>query len=448
MLFKQSIKNESEANLSQRITFFEYLCIFVLIIYAGRANKFVEPFSFQDNLVGFLIPIALCGILVLRWKVLFDKNFFLLILGFAIYYLAISIKYRVIQPTYFISYFFIFFIVYSVVKSLRYDLFRIFERLIFFLAIISLMMWSIQIVLGGDNLLYLLSNISGIDLFSYVSGNGLSALIYSIQPSYASLLYGAIPRNCGFAWEPGAFAVYLCLAIFVNLFFNDRNNKGKIRLTVLIIALLTTQSTTGYMIFMIIILFYLLNKKLNIIILLFPVAVILLIYMSTLPFMSKKVVELIDETKGIDQILEESYGIETSTAPQRFTSFLIAFKDFQNNPILGVAGHKEDTWTYKSGANISTISGIGNLLAQFGLVGFVFFIIMSYKTSVFFSRHFNYNGKFLFFIIILFISISYSILILPLLMSFWMFQLFIPMNNIKNDIKIPVSNIKNYEHKI
>ena len=44
--------------------------------------------------------------------------------------------------------------------------------------------------------------------------------------------------------------------------------------------------------------------------------------------MSKKVIELIDETKAIDQLLEDTYGRETTSTPQRFTSFLIAYQRF------------------------------------------------------------------------------------------------------------------------
>ncbi len=79
--------------------------------------------------------------------------------------------------------------------------------------------------------------------------------------------------------------------------------------------------------------------------------------------------------------------------PQRFTSFLISFRDFYNNPILGNAGIPGESWYEKIGANISPISGLGNLLANFGIVGFLFFIIMSLKSSFLFSRYFNYTKK-------------------------------------------------------
>jgi hypothetical protein len=220
----------------------------------------------------------------------------------------------------------------------------------------------------------------------------------------------------------------LCLAILINLFFIKSDAKRKSHLWVLLAALVSTLSTTGYLIFVVIILYYLLNKRLNLIILLFPFAIVALVYLSSLPFMSKKVIELIDETKGVDQLLEGTYGRETAATPQRFTSFMLTFIDFRNNPILGVGGHKEATYIYKIGSNISAISGIGNLLAQFGMYGFLFFIILSVKSSIFFSKYYNYKGKFLLFLIIIFISVSYSVIFIPLVMCFWMFQFFAPRN--------------------
>jgi len=88
------------------------------------------------------------------------------------------------------------------------------------------------------------------------------------------------------------------------------------------------------------------------------------------------------------------------------------------------------------GANVSTITGLGNLLAQHGLVGFFYFFLASYQSSVFYARSFNFKGKILFFIIIFLISISYGIILLPLLMTFWMFALFTPLGVKQSDIKI------------
>ena len=423
------IKTDTEAAgmFSQKLTFFDFFFVFVLIIYSGRANVYVTTDSFTENPIGMLIPVLLGGILALRWNVKLDGRFFLLIFGFAVYFIAISIKYTDIQPTFFIKYLFIFFIVYTAVKSLKTDLFKIYELVVFYLAIIALIFWGIQTGLGGDTLYYIFRSIPDIDIYSYVSGDGLNAFLYSVQPTYTSIRYGFLPRNSGYTWEPGAFAVYLCLALFINLFFTTSDKNHKIRFWVLLIALISTQSTTGYLIFMVITVFYYFNKRLNIVLLVFPLVIIGLIYLSTLPFMSQKVIELVEETKGIELLVERTIGREEEMTPQRFTSFIITFTDFRDNPLLGLGNHVEDSWTYKIGANVSSISGIGDLLAQFGLVGFLFFFILTYKTSSFFARHFDYNGAPLLFIIILFISVSYSILFLPLVMCFWMYYLFKPI---------------------
>jgi hypothetical protein len=435
MQFTQAVGKEQES-ISQRIAFFEYLYVFVLIIYAGRANVFVQSLTFKTNIIGYFLPILLSGIMVLRWKVKIDSRFFYLLLGFAIYFLALSLKYKEIHPSFLFSNYLIFFTVYAATRSLKFKLFKIYEYLIFFLAIIGLFGWLIQIALRGDHLYFLLNKIPGIALFSYVSGDGINAVFYSVQPAYSSMLYGfAVPRNCGYAWEPGAFAVYLCLAIFINLFCTDYDKNKKKRLWFLVLALLSTQSTTGYLIFMLIILFYFLNKNLKIVLLFLPFVTVALVYVATLPFMSKKVIDLIDETKNVDVLIERTIGLEGEFTPQRFTSFVITFKDFQNNPLFGLGPRREDSWTVKLYSNISAISGIGELLAGFGLTGFIFFIILSFRTSVLFSKTFNYKGKILLFLIIIFISISYSIIFLPLVMCFWMFQLFEPEDINKQMLK-------------
>jgi hypothetical protein len=446
MLFPFSVNKKTTRNDSQRIRFFEYFYVFVLIIYAGYANKFVGSLSFIEHPVVFFIPVILGVILAIRCEIVFNKQFYILIYCYFIYFVAISIKYSEIHPTIFLNYFLFFFIVYVVVKALKFNLFRIYEYLLYFLAIIGLLMWGIQIILGGDTLYNYFGTILSDDSFSRVSGNGLTAIIYSVQPNSASFLFQfMLPRNCGFAWEPGVFAVYLCLAIFINLFITNSDSKGKIRFWVLLFALISTQSTTGYLIFLVIILFYYLNKKLKIILLLLPLMITALIFIFSLPFMSNKIVSLVNETSEIDLMVEASIGRESSFAPQRFSSFLLALRDFYNNPILGTGGIAGKSWTNKIGANISTITGIGIILAQFGIIGFLFFIIISFKTSLFFSKYFNYNGKFLLFLVILFISISYSVILFPLVMSFWMFQLFEPQNINQKEIKNIVLNTESTE---
>ena len=429
-----------------RISVFEYLFVLVLVIYAAHAIRFVASTSVLDNPIGATIPVILSGILALKWRIVINRQFYLLILFFSIYFFALSVKFQEFRPTYFINYLFLFFTVYVTVKALTVNFFRIYESVLYILAIIGLIMWGIQIILGGDNLFNYFGMLPNIDSWSYVSGGGYNAILYSVQPTTMSVQYDFLPpRNCGFAWEPGGFAVFLTLAILINLFFFNPDHNSRTRFWVMSAALMSSQSTTGYMIFIVILLFYYYNKKQKIVILLWPAVIALIVMAFTLPFMSDKIISLYREAEMIDIMVEGSIGRESSIAPQRFASFMIAFRDFMAHPVLGLGGNSEASWTAKIGANVSTITGLGNLLAQHGLVGLFFFLLVSYQTSSFYSRTFKFKGKFLFLIIILFISISYGIILLPLLMIFWMFGLFTPMGINKSNIRIHGLTIKGDE---
>lgn len=420
------------------ISFLEYFFVFVLIIYSGHALKIFTSTSILDNPFWVMIPVLLGGIIALKWNIVFNKQIWLLTFGFLIYFFAISVKFHEFRPSYFINFMLIFFIVYVAVKALSVNFFKIYESILYILAIIGLIFWVIQIILGGDTLFNYFGLLPLAKELSYVSGDGYNAVLYSVQPTTMSIQYDFLPpRNCGFAWEPGGFAVFLDLAIFINLFFFDRDKTTKARFWVLTAALVSSQSTTGYVIFMVLVLFYYYNRKQKLIILLWPLIVVLVALAFSLPFMSDKIVSLIREAEMIEVMVEGSIGREIPIAPQRFSSFMIALRDFLANPVLGLGGVAEASWTSKIGANVSTITGLGNLLAQHGLVGLTFFIVSSYKTSRFYSRTFNFKGTILFFLIVIFISVSYTLILLPLLMIFWMFKIFTPNGINDRDTTMP-----------
>ncbi|SHJ12443.1 hypothetical protein SAMN05444280_11188 [Tangfeifania diversioriginum] len=432
-------------SFEKKIGFFEYFFVLVLIFYAGYSNTFVrEAASIKGNFIGYVIPVGLSVVLAIKWKIWPDKRFYFLILGLAIYFLAISLKYSQIRITIFLDYFTLFVIVYVCYKVLKFNFLRIYEYWLFYLAIVGLIFWSIQFGLGGDSLFSIFSKIPGVNSFSFVSGGGLNAIVYSVQPFDYNLrnnLGSGIPRNCGYAWEPGAFAVYLSLAIFINLFITKTDKNSNTRLWVLLAALFTTQSTTGFAMLLIILLHYYYNNNVKIILMVFPVVLIGAYLILSLPFMADKIVELSDDSTNMEMTILRSINSEEQIHPQRFESFMIAFEDFKKNPMLGImGGGPEASWTAKIGANISVISGIGNLLAQSGLAGFVFFILLTIKSSFFLSEHYKYRGKFLLFFLILFISISYSILLLPLISCFWMFGNFESQRRYKTNNKIVLFN--------
>lgn len=410
------------------VTFLEYLYVFILIIFTGHANKLVLANSIDDTPVALIFLVVVAAIMALRWKITIDRQFFFFTLGFFIYFVAISVKYSEVQPKFFLTWFFQFFIAYATVRSLKFNLFRIYETLLFYLAIVALVLWVLQTAMMGDTLYGILGGFPFVRLNSNVSGDGLNIILYSVQPTYNSLIYSSIvPRNCGFAWEPGGFSVFLAFAIFSNLFLNNPEPKIGKRFWVLSAALVSTQSTTGYLLFTVILLYYIYSKQARIVMYLFPIIVAAVVFVFSLPFMTDKIVRLINETNEIDAMVVRSIGKKGEAYnPQRFSSFMITMIDFKHNPVLGLGGHVEDGWTAKIGARISPITGLGNLLAQFGLVGCIFFAFASLWSSIYFSNYMGLKTKPLFFILMLFISISYTLIFFPLVMCFWMFRIFVP----------------------
>jgi hypothetical protein len=438
MEFNISVSNNYEDN-DKHGSLFDYIYVLVLIIYAGGANTFVRAQELDEPLALFL-PLILSGILALQRKIVFNKQIYSLLFCYLFYFIFSTIKYKEIHPAFFALFLIKFLVAYITIKALKSRLFMIYELLMYYLAIISIFMWVVQFS-GGDSLYSFASKIPNILKFSSVTGGGINLLLYSVQPSSWLLVSGsAIPRNCGFAWEPGVFSVYLCLAIYINIFIVKDRSKSLFRLWTFFLALLLTQSTTGYSILLFIIIFYFLQKNAKIVLLVLPILIVVVITVFSLPFMRNKISDLITESANYELIVENSVGSEIMRQPQRFTSFLISFKDFLNNPILGFGGHYEDRWFAKIDANLFPVSGIGNFLAQYGLTGFLFFIILLINNSLYFSNYFGYKGKYLLFFIIFLISISYSLFLLPIVMCFWMFSFF-DQNPLQNIDKVRSNDI-------
>ena len=209
--------NSLQSFSSRLVSGVDYLIVAVFILYAGRGNTFFESGSLTQNPFGVALPLFLGTILALRWRIVFNSQFYLLIFFYFAYFIAVTVKFGEFRPTIFLNYIFIFFTVYAIVKSLKTNLFIIYEKALYVFSIVGLSLWGVQTLLGGDTLFSIINHLPNISTFSNVSSQGLNIIIYSIQPSISSMVHGVpIPRNCGYAWEPGAFAVFISLAIYID----------------------------------------------------------------------------------------------------------------------------------------------------------------------------------------------------------------------------------------
>jgi len=133
-------------------------------------------------------------------------------------------------------------------------------------------------------------------------------------------------RNSGAFWEPGMFAIFLNLALMINIYIN----KAKLlshRNIVFIITLITTLSTTGFIVlFLIILSTFILNKKIEHAILYLPIIIgislIAYTYVWKLEFMSGKVTAQVDNA---------NYNQSS-----RFGAALFHFEQLKESPLTGV----------------------------------------------------------------------------------------------------------------
>jgi hypothetical protein len=213
-------------------------------------------------------------------------------------------------------------------------------------------------------------------------------------------------RNAGFAWEPGVFASLINIAIFFSLIRNRFKLNNNKRLWVFLVALASTFSTTGYSMFVLLVLFYLYNQDFVKVFWLAPIVAVSVIFVFMLPFMYEKITY--ENQWTIEELVYLSATNHRTYVPQRFQSLQIDFIDFLNHPLIGYGGHGPAAWTAKLGADIPTVSGIGEIMTQFGIVGILFFLISLWASSKQIINLFNIRGTIFPVLFILLFAISYS----------------------------------------
>ena len=226
----------------------EKIYLFYVILFAAQATLFTSDMDFRSNPVGVGLMLVLCTRLLIKHKIsLRNKNLLILyaILGiWAVLHYLTDIEFKLLS--YLILYINVT-VGYSLVKIFGNKLYEKTTQYITYLTGISLVLWAIMHVTGTGCF-------ESFGFMKPTSCTSSSSLLIFNVPNihiYEGAGIGPFMRNCGFAWEPGLFASFVCFAIYFNLLIKKRI-KGNRNFYILTLGLFSTFSTTGYSAFLLI----------------------------------------------------------------------------------------------------------------------------------------------------------------------------------------------------
>lgn len=327
---------------------------------------------------------------------------------FAIWYIAISIKYKQIQPIYFgiLINTFIVYVAFLLYK--RKEFFYYADKVLKHLSIISLFVWIAYTILPSFISEFM-------DMISVGENAGtMRANFFVVGIGKQSAIDGlTIKRNIGFTWEGGRFACYLIFALFINLTIKNfslsfRNNKT---FYIYLLALISTFSTTGIITFITIIIYYAYNKSYAYRIAMIIIGWLIIPTIWGLSFVGDKIIHLIDYETEIENIRWTfTQGNMDEIVPQRITGLYLEIQNFIHDFWIGynINNNSYATTYIFGGYNIWPANGLIQILSMYGIFVGLFFYYLLFKSSEEITILFNKKGIYIFALMFMTINISYE----------------------------------------
>ncbi|NQV01492.1 MAG: O-antigen ligase family protein [Bacteroidia bacterium] len=400
----------------------ENIYLIFVIVFSGLGTQFYRS---NEGII-FLFIVTL--LIAIKNNLKISRQFYQILGIWLAYNIALTIVYREVHPMFAILIPIKLFAAYVLVNRFKETLFEKFEKIIYVFTIISLFFFAWQVI-HLDSLF----NFARFFDFSGIPGkHSPNFLLYTV---HQKALLGEI-RNCGFTWEPGPFSCMLALAIFLNLARTNFKIARNTRFWILMTGLGSTQATTGYVALFVILIWLAINNptyRRNIIISITLFTLVITYLYFTIPFLQEKILNEYTQTGELETMIKTSKEQQGQFAPGRFVSFTIDLKDFLSNPILGYGGHPEARWMFKTGALVSPIGGLGNIMAKYGIFGILFFILILYRSGRFLARYFNYKVAVFWSIFILTLAFGFAIVETPIFIAVLFFP-FLKMDSTKSEI--------------
>lgn len=346
------------------INFYDYLLVFLFVITCGFSSESLIPFK------NYLL-IILSGVYgAYKMKLNYRALFFMILL------IISSLLIKLIHadsPTIFLNNFILNSIAgFFLFSAERWKFRLVFLDIMYVLAFISLICFTLY--LFGGYIVHIPQLNS--------NSNYRGIFVYAIRLNEITRM-----RNCGPFWEPGAYAGYILITFM--LFYEDLRwlyDKHRKKVFVLLAALLTTFSTQGYVIALLLILSLIIrgtSKKLiiNIIPKLVVSIIVIAAVASTIPFMREKMANQL--TLAFSWKDDESLR-----SANRFSTTMLDIYNISKSPLWGISEDYNKLYgefspivsIYKRGGVYASGSGNTLFMAQYGILLYALWLILSYKS--------------------------------------------------------------------
>jgi hypothetical protein len=382
----------------------------------------------EKNIVAFCIPIVLTVILLYKHPLAFNNSNFKIIIGVLLVwsFVQIMVKHQYTPKSFanYLYYLYAITIAYIHVRIYKRKMFYLYEDVMVKLSLLSLIIWIFTNIAPG-----LAMQVAS--LFPKTShGYNFLYLIHWISPYGRHVTYG-LTRNAGCSWEPGRFAIMVCLALLINFYRKGtsfKNNKNGI---VLLLSLLTTMSTTGYVLgFVLYAYMYIKGIKHVIIFTIIGIPIFYLAYQ--LEFVGEKIESKMKVEETVEHI-EETYSWSEQNADgtlaysmDRFPSMVFEFENFIHDPIIGYGANVLDSYFMRTRTKmIGFTGGLVTMLSKFGIIFGGFLLYILFLSSPRISSVLHSKKKYGILICMVLSMVSYPLIWFPVYTAFWFYGFFL-----------------------
>lgn len=401
-----------------------YVVMLLFTLFMGAGTTFFQSDNPFKNPIGFLISLSLVFYMLKRLRrVPSNGKLFgiMLIVSVWVLYHWVRVGH---YDTAFIMLIYQIFAGYLMICLYKEKIIDYYENVAYAFAFIGLIMWVVNNIISSE----VMASFAPFRSSGYNNAfDSSGSFLFYVTGSWKGAQFIELYRNQGYCWEAGRFASLTSLGLLCYIIKN--NGISKIwdkHLWVYILTIFSTFSTTGYITTLIILgLTILFGKSFSFFYraLLGGLLAVAIVYLQDADFLGEKIERQLDTSSFLSQGAEyySESGVQTV---ERFEGIYLDWLNFLDEPFMGYG--LTDQWSYMQrhiNRELITSNGITKPFAQYGIILALFFFIYLFKgtTGILSSRKcFN---KYLLFIALLSISVSYDFNKTPLIFAFALYSI-------------------------